>query len=192
MGAAAPRHTLIASAAEWSEAYKLELVEVVADRNVVYNFHCYEPFKFTHQGASWAGEWVKGLKNAPYPSSPAAVAKVLADLPDDKARQLMIEYGQEKWNAQKIDAVIAGAAAWGRKHGVAVTCNEFGAYRKAPAADRSRCLNDTRKALEKYGIGWCMWDYAGAFGVVTGEPGCRVPDLQTVKALGLSAAGPGN
>jgi hypothetical protein len=24
-----------------------------------------------------------------------------------------------------------------------------------------------RTALEKYGIGWTMWDYAGSFGVVT-------------------------
>jgi aryl-phospho-beta-D-glucosidase BglC (GH1 family) len=188
MRESAPRHTLIAAAAEWSEIYKLEFVEVVADRNVVYNFHCYEPFKFTHQGATWAGPSVKGLKNVPYPSSPAAVAKVLADLPDEKTRQLMIKYGEENWNAEKIDAFIARAAAWGRKHGVALTCNEFGVYRVAPAADRNRCIADVRKALEKYHIGWCMWDYAGAFGVATGEPGRRVPDADTVKALGLTVS----
>lgn len=188
MRESAPRHTLIAAAAEWSEIYKLEFVEVVADRNVVYNFHCYEPFKFTHQGATWAGPTVKGLKNVPYPSSPAAVAKVLADLPDEKTRQLMIQYGKETWNAEKIDALIARAAAWGRKHGAALTCNEFGVYRVAPAADRNRCIEDVRNACEKHGIGWCMWDYAGAFGVATGKPGRRVPDADTVKALGLTAS----
>lgn len=185
MRESAPRHTLIATAAEWSEIYKLELVEVVADRNVVYNFHCYEPFKFTHQNASWVGELTKGLKNVPYPGSPEAAAKVLADLPDDTARQLMVKYGNENWNADKIDALIAGAAAWGRKHGVAVTCNEFGVIRSALAPDRNRCIRDVRKALEKYHTGWAMWDYAGCFGVVTGQPGQRVPDASTVTALGL-------
>jgi hypothetical protein len=53
-------------------------------------------------------------------------------------------------------------------------------------ADRNRCLEDVRKALEKYHIGWCMWDYASAFGVATGNPGQRVPDADTVKALGLA------
>lgn len=31
-----------------------------------------------------------------------------------------------------------------------------------------------------------MWDYAGGFAVATGKPGSRVPDPETVKALGLA------
>jgi endoglucanase len=190
MRESAPHHTLIAGGPLWSGPDQLVRMEVVADPNVVYNFHCYEPFKFTHQGANWAGEWVKGLKNAPYPSSPEAVAKVLADLPDDKARQNMIQYGKENWNAEKLDAVIARAAAWGRKNGVPLTCNEFGVYRTAPAADRNRCIEDIRKAFEKHGIGWAMWDYAGGFAVAPGKPGQRKADPDTVKALGLTVPQP--
>jgi len=161
----------------------------VADRNVVYNFHCYEPFRFTHQGATWAGDWVKGLKNAPYPSSPEAVAGVLADLPDEKARENMIQYGKENWNAEKIDAVIARAAAWGKKKGVPLTCNEFGVYRKvAPTEARLRWIRDVRTALEKHHIGWAMWDYAGGFSVVVEKDGRRVPDPATLESLGLKSA----
>ncbi|MBE3095899.1 MAG: cellulase family glycosylhydrolase [Planctomycetes bacterium] len=186
MRESAPRHTLIATGAQWSGVDQLERIEIVPDRNVVYNFHCYEPFKFTHQQATWAGDSVKGLKNAPYPSSPEAVAKVLSELTDERARREMTQYGKEQWNAGKIDALIARAAAWGRKNGVPLTCNEFGVYRKAPAADRCRCIEDVRKACEKYGIGWAMWDYAGGFAVATGKPGERVADPDTVKALGLT------
>ena len=188
MRESAPRHTLLATSSEWSEIYRLKLVEVVADRNVVYNIHYYDPVRFTHQGAPWVGDWVKGLKNAPYPSSPEAVANVLDGLPDDTARNLMINYGKGRWNAAKIEAIIARGAAWAKEHGVPLTCNEFGVYRKAPAADRNRCIEDTRKALEKYNIGWCMWDYATEFGVATGKPGQRVPDTDTLKALGLTAS----
>jgi aryl-phospho-beta-D-glucosidase BglC (GH1 family) len=187
MRQAAPRHTLIATGAQWSGVDQLERIEIAADKNVVYNFHCYEPFKFTHQQATWAGDAVRGLKNAPYPSSPEAVAKVLPDLSDEKARQQMVQYGKENWNAEKIDSLIARAAAWGRKNAVPLTCNEFGVYRKAPPADRCRCIEDVRKALEKHRIGWSMWDYAGGFSVVTGGPGHRTPDADTVKALGLTA-----
>jgi len=115
MRKSAPRHTLLATSAEWSEIYRLELVEVVADRNVVYNVHYYDPVRFTHQGAPWVGDWVKGLRNAPYPSSPEAVAKVLDGLPDDAARTLMINYGKERWNSAKIDAIVAEGAAWAKK-----------------------------------------------------------------------------
>ena len=186
MRESAPHHTLIAGGPLWSGPDQLVRMEVVADPNVVYNFHCYEPFRFTHQGATWAGDAVRGLKNAPYPSSPEAVAKVLPELTDERARREMTQYGKERWNAEKIDALIARAAAWGRKNGVPLTCNEFGVYRKAPAADRCRCIEDVRKALEKHGIGWAMWDYAGGFSVVNGRPGNRTPDADTVRALGLA------
>jgi len=43
-----------------------------------------------------------------------------------------------------------------------------------------------RIALEKYGIGWTMWDYAGGFGVVNKQSGHATPDTEVVKALGLS------
>ena len=129
---------------------------------------------------------MKGLRNAPYPSSPEAVARVLDALPDDAARTLMTKYGKENWNADKLEEMIAEGAAWAQKHGVHLTCNEFGVYRKAPAADRNRCIEDTRKALEKHHFGWTMWDYATEFGVATGEPGQRVADTDTLKALGLA------
>ncbi|MEI6674763.1 MAG: cellulase family glycosylhydrolase [Verrucomicrobiota bacterium] len=182
----APQHTLIATSAEWSEIYMLPPLEVVTDKNVVYNVHFYEPVRFTHQDAPWvAGDWVKGLRNAPYPSSPEAVARVLDALPDDAARQLMIRYGKENWDAAKLEEMIAEGSVWAKQHGVHLTCNEFGVYRKAPAADRNRCIEDTRKALEKHHFGWTMWDYATEFGVATGEPGQRVADKDTLKALGL-------
>jgi hypothetical protein len=43
-----------------------------------------------------------------------------------------------------------------------------------------------RTALEKHGIGWTMWDYAGGFAVVNKLNGHAVPDVEIVKALGLA------
>jgi hypothetical protein len=42
-----------------------------------------------------------------------------------------------------------------------------------------------RTALEKYGIGWTLWDYAGSFGVATKQSGHPTADAEVVKALGL-------
>jgi hypothetical protein len=42
-----------------------------------------------------------------------------------------------------------------------------------------------RTALEKYGIGWTMWDYAGSFSVVNKINGHPTADQLTLAALGL-------
>lgn len=186
--ASAPRHTIIASGHRWSGLPELLFMEPYADRNIVYNFHFYEPFAFTHQGATWAGANVSFYKNIPYPSSPENISKVLDTIEDEPARDNLRRYGEDGWNAARIDREIGLGAAWAAKYHVPLTCNEFGTYRKfAPPADRAAWIRDMRLALEKYKIGWTMWDYAGGFAVVNKENGHATPDADVVKALGLKA-----
>ena len=51
--AAAPRHTIIATASGYSKIDGLLAMEPVRDENVIYTFHEYDPMWFTHQGATW-------------------------------------------------------------------------------------------------------------------------------------------
>src|SRR5204863_3235450 len=53
----APRHTIIAAGPRWSSVDELLRIEPLADRNVIYNFHLYDPHTFTHQGATWGAEY---------------------------------------------------------------------------------------------------------------------------------------
>jgi endoglucanase len=184
----APRHTIIATGPRWSSVDQLLLVEPVADRNVVYNFHFYEPHNFTHQGATWGADFWPHLKNVPYPSSPEMVAPLLASIGNETARGALREYGEERWDASRVEREIARAAEWARVRGVALTCNEFGVYRAySPPASRLRWIADVRAALERHGIGWAMWDYAGGFGVAVRKDGRAELDPDTAAALGLRA-----
>jgi endoglucanase len=182
----APRHTIIASGHRWSGLSEMLFLEPYADSNIIYNFHFYEPFAFTHQGATWAGPHLSFYKNVPYPSSPAAVKSLLDTIEDEPARYNLLRYGEDNWTATRIDRELSAAATWAAKHRVFITCNEFGAFRRfAKPADRVAWLHDMRVALEKHNIGWTMWDYAGGFAVVdkTNGQAQRVPGL--LKALGL-------
>ncbi|PYS69256.1 MAG: hypothetical protein DMF73_15120 [Acidobacteria bacterium] len=182
----APRHTIIASGHRWSGLPELLFLIPYSDRNIIYNFHFYEPFAFTHQGATWAGPNVPFYKNVPYPSNPESVSRILDTIGDEKARNNLLRYGEDRWDGNRIDREIGTAAAWAAKYQVPLTCNEFGVFRNfAPPADRAAWIRDMRAALEKYGIGWTMWDYAGGFGVVNKQNGHATPDDQVVKALGL-------
>jgi endoglucanase len=185
----APQHTIIATGPTWSSVDQLLLIEPLADRNVIYNFHFYENHNFTHQGATWGADFWPHLKGVPYPSSPEAVAGLLASIENETARRALKFYGEERWDAARLDKEIGLAAAWARKHNVPLVCNEFGVYRAyAHEADRLRWLEDVRTTLEKYNIGWAMWDYAGGFSVVVKKDGEAKPDPGTVTALGLRAA----
>ena len=183
----APQHTIIAAGANWSSNTELLFLEPLRDANIIYNFHFYDPHIFTHQGATWSTNFQHYLTKLPYPSTPENVQSAVTQAPDAVNQLLVVRYGLDRWNAERIDAEIAAVAAWGKRWHVPVTCNEFGVYREAAAPeDRLRWIHDVRTVLEKYGMGWTMWDYAGGFSVAVTTDGKRVADEGTLRALGLA------
>jgi endoglucanase len=183
----APQHTIIATGHRWSAIDDLVALEPLADRNVVYGFHFYAPALFTHQGATWGLAYWRHVRELPYPTSPADVPRMTAAVPDDLTRLHLTRYGHERWSAERIEAEIGEAAAWAARHGVRLICTEFGVYRRwARPDDRARWIGDVRAALERQGIGWTMWDYAGDFGIVTKQPDQIRAETDIVRALGLA------
>jgi endoglucanase len=182
----APANTIIAAGARWDDDNDMVFLEPLPDTNVIYVFHFYEPHIFTHQGATWGSYYWTFLRNLHYPSSPENAMKVAAALPEARDRYEVIRYGQDHWDAARIEAEINQADEWAKQRGVPLICNEFGVFRDfADPQDRARWINDVRSALERHNIGWAMWDYSGNFGVATKENGKATPDEVTVRALGL-------
>jgi endoglucanase len=183
----APQQTIIAAGAYWSSESELLFFDPLRDANIIYNFHFYDPHIFTHQGATWSTNYVHYLKDLPYPSTPENVQQAAALIPDAVNRLQAIHYGLDRWNAARVDGEIGQVAAWTKRWNVPVICNEFGVYRKsANPQDRAAWISDVRRTLERYAIGWTMWDYSGGFGVVSRQEGQpAVPDAVTVEALGM-------
>ena len=137
---AAPLHTIVAGGPNWSSLDGLLNSEPLDDPNVLYTFHFYEPFEFTHQGAPWVQGPVRHLSHVRYPET-------------SRSRR-------------DVAKRIRSAARWGARRGVPVWAGEFGAYPAvAPAADRLRWLRDVRAALEDCGIGWAVWSYDESLGL---------------------------
>jgi len=184
---AAPKNTIIATGPNYSGIADLLTQNPLADGNVIYNFHFYEPHEFTHQGAGWGSAWWIYTHNIPYPADEKSMAASLAQVPDPAYRYALEHYWLDHWDSHRIKLQIDAAAAWGQAHGVPLICNEFGVYREhADEQSRMNWIRDVRTALEADNIGWTMWDYRGNFGVVWKEDGqpAKVDD-KVVEALGL-------
>jgi aryl-phospho-beta-D-glucosidase BglC (GH1 family) len=186
----APLHTLVTSGPNWGGIDGLKKLKLLPDKNVIYSFHCYDPFAFTHQGATWAGDAVKPLRDVPYPSSPEAVEPLLAALETSPASKKMIEnYGRERWDKAKLAARFRQGIEWGARNQVPLYCGEFGVFPpRGKPEHRANWFRDFGQVLAGNHIGWAVWGWDESFGLsrrmVDGQP---VVDPVVAQALGLKA-----
>ncbi len=187
--AGAPRHTIIVSGPNWGGIDGLRKLRPLDDPNVVYSFHTYDPFPFTHQGATWTGGPHRILHDVPYPSSPEAVAPLLEDLgrQDPKARDEVRWYGEQRWDLERLRTRFREGIRWGAEHGVPLYCGEFGVYPvAAKPADRAKWFEDFGTVLRENRIGWAVWGWDEPFGLNRkGRGADAVLDPVSAKALGL-------
>jgi endoglucanase len=124
----------IASGGGYSTIWDLTSQKPYRLKNVVYNFHYYSPMGYTHQGASWLKAY-SAITDRPYPTA--------------------------DWHKKRIAKDVELAAAWSRKHGVPLICNEFGAWKAAP--NREAYIRDVAQTLRGTGIGYSLWEFRGGF-----------------------------
>src|SRR5271154_2966747 len=95
---AAPHHTIIVAGAHYSGLEDLLVLQPIALDNIIYTFHDYEPFPFTHQGATWTTPAVQPLRTIPYPSSPEDITPKLDEEPDLSGQFFLNQYGLSRWD----------------------------------------------------------------------------------------------
>src|SRR5262249_28624301 len=64
----APNHTLIYGPANYQRIDALQELAPLADRNIVYAVHFYDPMIFTHQGLDWSDDPLRYLAGIPFPA----------------------------------------------------------------------------------------------------------------------------
>jgi endoglucanase len=187
--AVAPNHTIMATGPNWGGIDGLLKVTPLNDTNVVYSFHNYDPFTFTHQGATWTNTPVVNLSNVPYPSSPALIAPLLPLYSSTSQEyQWLVWYGNDNWNINKMRTNFQRATNWAATRNVPLYCGEFGVYPPVTQAiHRANWFRDFGSVLAQYNVGWSSWGWDEGFGLnrqmVNGKP---VIDRVVARALGLN------
>lgn len=154
------RHSIIFGDVEWYGIGPLSTREPLSDANVIYAFHFYEPFVFTHQGASWAN--MGTTHDLPFPYDPARWSDTSSELGFTPFMESWILSEMRNYyrtgNAVALKNRIATAKQWAVDHNVPVICNEFGAYdARSQLEDRVRYYTELTGIFRELEIPWQHW-----------------------------------
>ena len=130
--AIAPESWILVGGYHNNQAYAVPALDPPADERVLYNFHCYNPVTFTHQGAYWVDQ-----------------------MPPD-FRQAFEDSGVDETYFEKVFAPAVEAAA---QRGTALYCGEYGVINLANPEDTLKWYRLIHEAFERFGIARCAWSY---------------------------------
>ncbi|WP_254022890.1 glycoside hydrolase family 5 protein [Mesorhizobium ventifaucium] len=204
----ATKLTLILTGACYSSAASLAKIDpkAIADDNIIWTFHSYEPFLLTHQGATWAGDFIPYVTGLPYPLSAVPRAQLEAALDTIRARikaeapwarqSGLLAYLDEQITSldtdeklrETMDAPFTRVQGWAKANGIRpenIMLGEFGMIRQEygnayvmPAEYRAAYVRDMIARAEAHGFSWSVWSYGGAFGIVDAFAGDKAePDV---------------
>ena len=130
--AIAPKHLILVGGYHNNSAHAVPALNPPADDRVIYNFHCYEPLRFTHQGAPWVPEMDTAFR----------LSFDEAAIPEDY-----------------FDKLFAPALEAARKNGAELYCGEYGVIDRAAPEDTVKWFRMIHDTFERYGISRCAWSY---------------------------------
>lgn len=102
------------------------------DENIVYNMHCYDPLKFTHQGAYWT---------------------------DAINKEDRFTFEESGCNEEYFENLFASAINKAKENNVPLYCGEYGVIDVVSPEDTVKWLKCIHSVFEKHGIGRAIWSY---------------------------------
>ena len=110
----------------------LKDLDAPADEHVLYNFHCYDPIAFTHQGAYWV-PWLD--------------------------RDARISFGEAGMDSSFFEKKFATAFGMAEKYNTALYCGEYGVIDNVSPEDTVEWYRMIHDTFEKHEISRSAWSY---------------------------------
>ncbi len=190
-----PANTLIVGPVNWQRADSLPRFRPLADPDVVYAIHFYDPMVFTHQAHWDAQDPLHDIIDLPYPIN-AGDPKVQAIRSDLQARGAVKALGMldvaiaAAKDRPVADRWLAPALAWQQQFRRPIIINEFGVLKAgAPRQSRLRWLAEVTAYAREHCWGWTHWELAQGFGLVDRSTGRADPDVMRALLGGASRPG---
>ena len=182
------KHTIVVGPSGYNSYNELNNMPVYTDNKLIYTFHFYDPFMFSHQGATWTS-YMQDVSAVPFPYDAARMPATPVS-----ARGTWVESALNNYKGDgtvaKVKQLLDVAVNFKGTRNANVFCGEFGVYiPNSPHSDRVYWYDVVRKYLEEKGIPWTTWDYQGGFGLF--EKGSNELfdydlDVDILKSLGFT------
>ncbi len=130
--ALAPRALILVGSYWNNSAESVKDLDAPADDRVIYNFHCYNPIEFTHQGAGW-----------------------VQDLPRDRR----IAFRDAGVTEEYFEKLFAEAIETAEKNHTCLYCGEYGVIEEATPEDTVAWYKVINAVLERHEISRAAWSY---------------------------------
>ena len=128
----APDTLILVGSYHNNSADTVQYLEAPFDDKVIYNMHCYEPLKFTHQGAYWTD----------------------AINPDER-----IKFEDSVCSEEYFEELFSTAIKKAEEYGAELYCGEYGVIDVVGAEDTVKWYKTINSVFEKHGIGRAAWSY---------------------------------
>lgn len=133
-------------------------IDVPVDDNIVFNFHCYEPLLFTHQGAYW----IDGM-DTNFRFKYKSTIKEYIEESEKNLDHTKYDFDNMDLNyvpdSNFFDHIFKEAVDVANSKNVYLYCGEYGVIDKADINDTLLWYEDIHSIFNKYNIGHALWSY---------------------------------
>lgn len=127
------------------------------DGRIVYNFHCYDPLVFTHQGAPWVHGMPLNFR-MDYPCPKAEYKQAFAKLGLWEP-EVVTDADYENMSTEYFEELFSRAIEKAEQENVPLYCGEYGVIDRADLSATVRWIRDIHAVFDRHGIGRALWTY---------------------------------
>ncbi len=151
----ATRKIIIGSSC-WNSVHKLKDLRTYGDENIIYTFHTYAPFAFTHQQGVLQADPLFYNRKMAYPSD----IQPYRDYEQVVHGNMNAYEGYDKMDFRFISDDLSDALDFMKAHPDEILwCGEFGSIRHASIKYRENYMADVIRFLCENEIPYCVWNY---------------------------------
>lgn len=139
-----PDRCVLIGTAPWGGLGGLKSLEIPNDEHIILTVHYYNPFHFTHQGASWS---------------------------EGSDAWLGTKWGDTEAERQTVSDEFQFAIDLAKEKNIPIHIGEFGAYSKADIESRVKWTRYLTRWFEQQGFSWAYWEWNSGFGIYNPKTG---------------------
>ena len=153
----------IVGGTDYNSENELMILDKIQDNKLIYTFHYYEPFIFTHQGAEWTSNRTK-LTGLPFPYKRRRMPKMLPEAKGTDTEKDYLKYSIEA-DGEYIRDRMRQIASYCAVHKMPVLCTEAGVIKDVDNTYRKRYFRALTSAFDEFKIHAVLWEYDQRFAI---------------------------